>query len=236
MKYDVVIPYRNSGTSELKFALRSIAKNVPHASVYIVGDRPEFETKNLKVIERPRNKDSHNQLDMELNIIRALREPNVTEDVILFNDDFYVLQPIWELHTMHQGELKAVIKQKKLNIRTRRMAKYMQNCYDLLTTLGVKDPVAYTLHVPVVINTQKYLDISEEITVPNFKNGNVVLPRTIYSNLSGVVSCIHRDVKLYDAKQPLEDYLFASTSHMALKGEAFQQVKQMFPNKCRYEA
>lgn len=204
----IIIPYKKDDEESLKYTLRGIRTNMGKNDVIISGDMPKTLSGFTYVCpDKPKNIDA--QYDCQLNILEAVKTLKNNEDFILFNDDFYVLKPVEKLENWHENSIDEVIKSKKNSRIFVKTIKSLRNTKNLLIKLGIEDPVAYTLHYPVVMNKEKWLEC-HEICVPYLKNRNIVLPRTVYGNLFSDCSSIHHDFKCYnDIKQV--DEVFASS-------------------------
>ena len=227
---DIIIPYLNNGSDELRYTLRAIERHVPHGKIIISGDCPDWAT-NITYV--PRVLKYPAQLDSEMNIIAGLAE--TTGDFILFNDDIITLKDVDEIPSWHEGDIEYVIQIKKQRAITSPTVRHLQITASALEKLyNIIDPLAYTLHAPVVMNKDKYLTMAQD-TVMLLKTHQPILPRTIYGNLHQPDSAIHRDCKLYGKDDPLPDDYFVSTHEGLMNGTAGQAIKTIFSNKCKYE-
>ena len=91
---DVVYIFRKGRQNSLalRLSLRSLV-NVPHRDVIIVGDLPEWVDKD-KVKHFPCKDSSSIKTLNAWNKLRFICEQDISEDFILFNDDFYVMKPL----------------------------------------------------------------------------------------------------------------------------------------------
>ena len=226
---DIVIPYRTSKTDELKYTLRAIERHLEHGKIVIVGDIPDW-VQNALTIPTERSTHKH-QLDCELNIRAAL--PYLSDEFYLFNDDFILLKPLEDIPNYHEGDIDDVVKIKARSIVTSNVAKKLINTRAFLHSKGVEYPVAYTLHIPVKYKRDNYQRCSDLI-LPTLKRTDI-LPRTIYGNLYGDSSVIHKDVKIYTKDQPLPNDDFVSTWENSWDGIAGDSIRAMFKDKSRYE-
>lgn len=96
---DVVIPYLRTESSELRYCLRAIAKNVEHNNVIIVGDRPPDYVRGVFSFHVKQGKNRYDNVRRNYEAV-----PEWVSDAYLFNDDYFVMSdaPI-ELH--HTGRL-----------------------------------------------------------------------------------------------------------------------------------
>lgn len=225
-KLDCVIPYKKTDSEELRYCLRSL-KNIEHDKVFICGDKPDFISD--KVIYLARNQVGVTaQHDSELNLRLALSDDRLSEDFILFNDDFFALKKT-ELENYDNGPIQDVIK-RRTNKMFHKHNSYLKNTEQYLIKNGYRDIKSFELHVPMVMNKEKRYTISEDI-INILKKGRVVLPRTIYGNLFCDTSKTIDDVKIYDkiARIPANEFL------STLKLENAPSLVKKFNKKCKYE-
>ena len=221
---DVVFPYKKTNSEELKYALRSL-KNIPHRNVFICGDKPDWISDEVIWL----GKDGYGinaQHDSELNIRLALHDIRLSNAFILMNDDFYILKPVRHLPDYFIGTFDEVIQR-------RQEAQFNTFNQALLKTkafIGV-NPLCFEIHIPAIFNKVDRLTVSNEI-LPVLSLGCTIFPRSIYMNRYYGSTVRRKDVKLYsfNNEQPLDDFL--STDD----GQLNDQIKQLFPNKCKYEA
>lgn len=201
---DVVIPYRKSKTEEIHLTIQSIVNNLDHRYIYVLGDDPNIEN----VIYIPQDKRGVSpQHDVELNIRKALQLEDLSEEFYLFNDDMYVLKKTNNIPLYHAGEIDDVIKEKSQVNITKRYAENLKQTKLWLISRGYTDLLAYTLHIPTVMNKKDRLKVSDMI-LKDLQNGKRLLSKTIYFNMFIQPSAIHSDVKIYSTEQPQD---FAST-------------------------
>lgn len=221
---DVVYPYKNSNSGlELRYSLRSLV-NLPHRNVWIVGDRPRG-LDNVNFIDIPQKGEKYyNALN---NIKQACLEPRISEDFILMNDDFFVMEPQEELKHYHRGDFVEY------------MAGYpyagsyyalMCQTLDLLEREGVTDTKFYGLHIPTVFNKTKVLELLERF------EGERFMLRTLYHNWYKTGGELRKDVKKSHSAEHIEGTDFLSTSDRYALSDSFNaMIQQRFPNPCYYE-
>lgn len=227
---DIVIPYIKSSTDELRYCLRSL-KNIPHRNVFICGDKPDYISD--KVIYLPRkSRGVSAQHDCELNIRLALEDDRLSDEFIYMNDDFYIIKHIAGLPTYQNGTIRQLIGSRperpfmKYNNSLRETVKYLNN-FD--------NPISFELHIPMVMNKNDRLEISNDI-LPILSKGKTVLPRSIYGNSFCDINEYRQDVKLYTENEQPTDKVFLSTIERSFNGIAGSLLKEKFKEKCEYES
>ena len=77
---------------ELIYSLRSLC-NLPHDRVFLVGGCPKNIDKS-KVVYIPTEQKGTKWRNSTNNVKTACKDPRLSDDFILMNDDFFVLKPI----------------------------------------------------------------------------------------------------------------------------------------------
>lgn len=194
---DVVIPVRvGDRNEELRYALRSIAANLPHSRVWIVGHRPKW-TCDVGVIQTQQYGTKYT--NSTNNLVQACRDPRVSEDFVLWNDDFFLLRPIDRVPVMHRGPLADV-----LSYYGRLGGRYFQGMYAtalMLELLGVTEPLSYELHVPLPMRKADFLQVIDLTKGRHMPKTQVLHKRTLYGNLMLDKGVQMQDVKVAEAGQ-----------------------------------
>ena len=227
-------------SEELRYSLRSL-KNIPHERVVIVGEKPEWVT-NVEFIPVAQTKTKHQNWGM--NLSAAVRSSYISDDFIMMNDDFFIMKKIQDMPDLNLGTMKQVID--SYNKRYPEGSEYidkMTKLYTMLVENGHENPLSYELHVPVVLNKRRVLDMySAAGSQPIYQF------RSYYGNYFNVSSTTVRDVKVFldpSHNDPLynedpEKYLSAQT-FLSTTGGSFERgepgdfIRKMFPEKSPYE-
>lgn len=183
---------------ELRISLRSIAKFAPKADVWIVGYKPSWVT-NVSYI--PKNQINGSWVNARYNLITACRTQDISDNFILMNDDFILTRPIksWKTSVSKAqntiDEQIAEWKNQGLNSRYTRAFSQLKEFFS-----GRPVIYNYELHMPMIINKNKFIRMFDSLKVREFIAKNpVYLYRSLYGNLYNVkFNKLIDDVKFYN--------------------------------------
>lgn len=226
---DIVIPVRIGDANEqLRYALRSLEANLPHRRVVIAGNKPSWVQNVLHVPTRQGRSKYRNST---ANLEAACQHPQVSDDFIFANDDFFVMHPLEQVLALHRGPAVAVEQYYESRSYGSRYLRGLRATCDLLVQLGYPDPVSYELHVPMPMNKRQFLEVLEV-----GRHIPVLHKRTLYGNLAELGGERLRDPKLIakDARAR-DDWTFVSTMPASWNGAAGAQIRQRFPSRSSYE-
>lgn len=188
---DIVYPFiasESNNSEELRYSLRSLI-NIPHENVYIIGDKPSW-VKNAVHIAMPQNKTKHQNI--RASILAAATHPNVSNDFIYMNDDFFIMKPLSEIPKLDYGVMKILIERyHKLHPNGSAYIDAMEKTYRLLRDRGHMKPLSYELHTPMVFNKQRI-----RILVAGIEDETVQF-RSVYGNTFYAQSSTIEDVKIF---------------------------------------
>lgn len=225
---DVIYPVRpGEDNDELRYSLRSLAAHFPHRKVWIVGYKPAWVT-GCEYI--PGNTGEYHA-NVYNNIRAAVEHPDVSERVVIFNDDFFVTAPITGLQTYYRGLLTAHIAMPRVQRNRGWWLESLQTTLLCLHAHGIADPLSYELHLPLVADRALMAD-----TLAQFRYVTPANPpqwRTLYCNLHGVDAELRSDVKAYGRDTVLHRP-FHSTEDRFFP-TFMQSLHELLPKPCRYE-
>ncbi len=234
---DVIYPYRRSGDgSELKFSLRSL-RNVPHDNVWVVGEQERWFSKEVRFIRRQQS--SSKWQNARENIIAAAKHPDISEDFILMNDDFFVMSPIPKVPTLHRGPIDDFVEARK---KAGKVSGYVMGLVEtkaLLEWAGCTDTLySYSLHVPFVFNKTKLLTSLDYLrSIRPAAMPNCFHLRTWYGNYWQIGGTQMRDVKINSYKTSVPDGPFLSTDNASFTTRSVvrERIVSTFPDRSPYE-
>lgn len=176
VEMDIVIPVKDGDVNEhLRYTLRSIAAHVPHRQVWIAGHMPPWVRGVGHIPTRQRANTKYQ--NSRSNWKAAFDHPDVADDVLIFNDDFFVMKPVESVPPMHRGRLADVYRHFSQRVRAGRYMLGMEQTMGLLEDLDVPEPLSYELHVPMHINRARYLEVWELANRIKYPHS-----RTVYGN------------------------------------------------------
>lgn len=218
--------------NELKYSLRSL-KNVRGeiGQIWVIGRDPGFLRSANHV---PADDEFNHKCQCGLaKILTACEQPDLSENFILMNDDFYFLEP------------QAIKERANRDIREK-LKKYRKSWPESKYTAALDCTVKllkqakygwtdYDVHYPITINKEKFLELFAGI---DWKN-QPLLFRSVYGNAVGLkADIIKSDCKAYDMKdfKKLRNRYFVSTDNKVALGREFQDwIHGQFPEPGPYE-
>jgi hypothetical protein len=162
---------RSGDNPELRYSLRSLV-NLPHSDVLLVGGGPRwYNGPRLRVDQ------SGHKSRVTTRAMRAVVESRLTTDPFTYlNDDFYVLQPGPLPPAYHRGPIDEVLASYAgvgLTPDRSRWLDGMARTRDLLRRRGIREPLCYELHIPLVVDKRL---MTAALNLGGYK-------RTVYGNL-----------------------------------------------------
>lgn len=216
---DIVYICREGENEELRYSIRSVVKNLEYDNLWIVGGKPEWYTGlHIKV-----NQDQSSYRNARTNIRAIINDSRISDDFILMNDDFFIMNPVKEIPYMYSGLLLD-----KINIRqsvdyngtyTRLLFKTYSELY---SKARIRNPLDYELHVPIVFNKVKLSSVI----------GSQGLWRSMYGNVNNVGGEVFKDIKIYAKDHPLSNNIVDMKSdYLSTEDKVFDEYKEWFQEK-----
>lgn len=123
----------------------------------------------------------------------ACENKEITDDFIMFNDDFFVMQPTDAIEPTYRCSLDEHIRLLEAH-RPSEYSRLLRDCRETLTG----QPLSYELHVPFIFNKKKLLTMLNSFPEQH-------CTRTLYGNIYGIGGERSDDVKIFTIK-PGFDY------------------------------
>ena len=217
---------------EFLYSVRSVVANFPHRKIWVYGGCPtnmHFDT-HVEVDQ---------QGDTKWDKVRAMfrlaaLNKDITEDFYLFNDDFFVMKPVYGAPVAYRATLPEHILdvESSFNDNPNDYTRQLRKVYKELKKSH--DTVySYELHTPFLFNRLKLLEIIEHYPA-------LRATRTMYGNKYKIGGQQMDDVKVY-LTAPLFNVRntdFISTSDLAWSSNhsfVRSRIKKAFPDKSPYE-
>lgn len=230
MKHDVVYLLKNNygSTEELKYSIRSVVQNFPYRKIVFVGGEPEGLKPDLMIPDEQIGETKWARSTHSLKT--AIKSNELTDDIWLFNDDFFVMDRVREFEASNYfgGTLEKRCRDLRSRVGGSSYTGYMEQMRGKLIELG-KDTLSFSLHVPFLINRTKAQALFEEF--PNLK-----MFRSFYGNYYEIDCKYMKDVKIYDVNNIDFDAPFLSTSDDSFKrGKVGEFLRRYFTEPSDYE-
>lgn len=211
---------------ELTYSLRSVEANFPHGKIIFAGAKPEGIIPDIQIVHEQHGPDRYAKVCTTIR--RICSDDRISDQFWLFNDDFFVMQPIDDLPQMIGGTLWHHIQRLEKKYGTSHYIKNLRKTAQELKSKGY-DRLDYALHVPMLIDKEKAIATLDKFDSPMF--------RTIYGNHHKVGGVVSDDVKIYDIKGvPSEDCVLLSTTDETFRdGRVGEYIRGIFGTPSKYE-
>lgn len=227
MAYDIVyILKKDVEPNEIKYSLRSVEQNFPHGKVWFFCGRPAGIEPDRYV---PFEQIGRTKWQKATSTFRAIcTTEEVSDDFWLFNDDFFVLEPMDDPPYMIRGTLAERVADLRAQYQISAYAAQLDKARKELASKGYTT-YDYALHIPMLINKQKALEVLDKFRSPMF--------RSLYGNYCGVGGVTVPDVKIYEPKGiPEPGQKFVSTCEASFDhGEVGSYIKERFKEPSKWE-
>ena len=229
---DIVYFVKAFPTRDLLYSIRSAAQNLEYRKLWIIGGKLQGLEPDGYI---PRLTQSGNT---KWNKVRTMYRDvcishEISDDFILFYDDFFVMQPTTCLEYAYRGSLEAHYRaiERAYGPLPNEYSKILRKAHNALLLLG-KTTLSYEIHTPFVFNKHKLLEI-----MGIFPNMNCV--RSLYANYWELGGAKTKDVKIYSdrANFDWQRSAFLSTDDGVSKegNECWRYITSQFNTKCKYE-
>jgi hypothetical protein len=221
---DVVYVVRpGERNEELRYSLRSLS-NLPHGKVWISGYCPKWVT-GVGVIPTQTKPGGHQHA--KANLRAACEHPEVSEQFVYMNDDFFVMQPMDELPVMHRGPLADLVRS---GMMASAYTGALRRTLAILKEQGIAEPLMYDLHAPMLVTKAGMLKALDLCQKPQCQE------RTLFGNLQRVGGELHRNHKVGRTHRGWQTWPFLSTNDNTFRSlPVGGYIRGRFPEGSPYE-
>lgn len=231
---DVVYIVRpGNENEELRYSLRSLA-NVPHGEVTLIGHCPPW-VRNVRHVFAPQRDPSRFKYANTTASLRLLAEKG-PDEFALFNDDFFCVRPVADMpRPATRGTLRALADERLADGRNSPYGVMLRDTAAILIEAGHSDPLAYTLHVPMVMNRDA-LAMTLEYGERHRAAAPALSWRSLYGNLMRLGGEWQPDVKVHGAG-PVPPGPWVSTTDTSFRyHEVGRRLRHALCHPSPYEA
>jgi hypothetical protein len=221
---DLVYVYKRTGDGrELRFSLRSAARNLAFENAHIVGDPPAWRCyANLIGFRGPQGKHENGFSKLK----HAVESREVSDPFVLMNDDFFILKPFASIPYYYQKRLVEWIE------TFPHRSSYYQRAIKTLGIVGQKANI-FEVHFPIVYEKDRLRFLIKKYELPCG-----IMLRTLYCSTFKIKGEQSKDFKARNSSEvrQFSEGAFMSTSEQAAHTQAFSSVmKQRFPDASPFE-
>ena len=216
---DFVYICRPGDNEELRYSIRSVLSSFPDANIWVVGGKPDWYGGNYVEVEQTLDKLENARWNMRY----ITYTPQINEEFVLMNDDFFIMKKIDFIDTHCDGYLIDLIEDKVRNRASMGYVRQLNETYKELVANGFEDPKNFELHVPMPMEKSKLPDILDEYTLWRSGYGNTYEPYAFEME----------DVKIRPSIERIEGE-FASTEE-AWFHELLPTLQKLYPNPSHLE-
>lgn len=225
---DFVYMCRPGHNEELRYSIRSVVKNyVPKSNVWVVGDKPDWYAGDF-IKTRPVGNAYEN---VRNNLRHVINTPEISNDFVLMNDDFFIVRKLNSVSHYHGGLLVKRADEHQELAGPNFYANFLRRTDTVLKKRGIKEPLNYELHTPMLFNKNM---LEQTIDYP-------FSIRSSYGNIHNIGGEEIRDVKVYSHPRFVHtsSSIDNGTPYLSTEDGSFEQLKDylvnMFPDKSKYE-
>lgn len=230
----VYVVKQGDDNEELRYSLRSL-RNLEHGTVWIVGYKPPWVT---GVGHLPTRQDRSKYENSTANLLAAATHPEVSEDFVLMNDDFFVVKPVDQVPVLHRGPVVRVEHHYYEKYKDQMPGDYrlgMTQTKYLLERWGHADPLSYEVHVPMPLEKAKVVEVLKRAF--DTEKIRALHKRTLYGNVWDLGGTEIADTKvLSNGFWHPNGLPFVSTNDSSFKiGSIGVSLRKRFPDPSPYE-
>lgn len=222
-----IVYFIKDGTrnEEFRYSLRSVCENMPFNRVWVFGGCPTSIVPDVRIRV---NQEGETKWDKVHSMFKlACENKELSDNFILFNDDFFIMKPTDEIKPYYRDTLENHVEL----LGKGPYASMLSDISDELKSRGLTT-YSYELHIPFVFNKKKLLKLLND-------NPDLRCTRTMYGNTYKIGGEPRADVKIFSAKPAFDfknsDMLSTDDPVININNDAWRWIQKQFPKKCKYE-
>lgn len=230
---DVVLPLREgpSDFGELRYSLRSLEKNFPDHSVWLIGGRPHW----IQNVGHIRTQQHGAKWENSRLALRAAVNCDLISDPFVWvNDDFFWLRPQETPLMLHGGLFAGWLAGMRSRLGRSAYVRGGEATLAILKREGLASgALSWSLHTPMIVDkaaARRALELAGDFP-------RQIHMRTLVGNLAGLTGVKSRDVKLVGGSLlPDPKDLYVSTSDGSFeKARIGKWLRARFPEPSSWE-
>lgn len=225
---DVVYVNRDGENPELRYSLRTL-RNVDHDEVWIFGGAPVWISDMINHVRRAQKGSAY--ASTRAHIAAACDDPEVSDPFMLWNDDFYAMQPVGSIPVYHRGPLAEMLEQ-FASTKTpwgkglRETASLIKKRHEVLWM------ASYDTHLPLIIHKVEML---EALRWAREARTDAVHLRTLYGTIMNFGGVEHPDPKIMRRSDPFPRGAWLSSGDDTFRSTVEPVLRYLFPDASPYE-
>lgn len=227
-KIDIVYPVRPlmEGNSELRYSLRSVAQNLPHRGIWVIGKDIEWLSSDVGVIwAQDAGKPFEN---VNRKLMAAVETPLVSDPFIFMMDDVFAMSKQTKVPYFAIGQ--------SLRERLQKYDKYGSYARDLQAAREIlwwakKDEIDFEAHGPIIFKKAGLKQILRKYPSSGHR-------RSLYCNFYKKRPTYTPDFKVYHATDEPDGslpYLSSAVESWRDDSKLYQLITGTFSTPCQYE-
>lgn len=227
MKHDIVYLLKNDYDSEeMKYSVRSVVQNFPFRKLVIVGGCPEDMRADILIRDK---QDGRTKWERTMHSLKlAVKNEDLTEDIWIFNDDFFVMDRVRTETNYFNGTLeKRIIDLKRKNPTSSGYIRSLEQLKGKLLCSN-KDTLSFALHVPFLVNRRQAEQLFES-------HPSLTMFRSFYGNYFKIPCQYMEDVKVYDFETVPDTPYISTTDETFKNGKVGEFLRRYFDKPSKYE-